>query len=57
MAAACIIRNRLQALKLAAGFCVYSDSKRFRCLFCHMHQYFRIIHCFTNAQKALLAMH
>lgn len=28
MAAACIIGNRLQALKLAAGFCVYSDSKR-----------------------------
>lgn len=43
MAAACIIRNRLQALKLAAGFCVYSDSKRFRCLFCHMRQYFRLI--------------
>ena len=39
MAAAYIIRNRLQALKLAAGFCVYSDSKRFRCLFCHMRQY------------------
>lgn len=56
MAAACIIRNRLQALKLAAGFCVYSDSKRFRCLFCHMRQYFRLIRCFTNAQKGLLAM-
>lgn len=57
MAAACIIRNRLQALKLAAGFCVYSNSKHFCCLFCHLHQYFRLIRCFTNAQKGLLAMH
>lgn len=57
MAAACIIRNRLQALKLAAGFCVYSDSKRFCCLFCHMRQYFQSVRCFTNAQKGLLAMH
>ncbi len=56
MAAACIIRNRLQALKLAAGFCVYSDSKHFCCLFCHMRQYFRSIRYFTKAQKGLLAM-
>ena len=35
MAAAYIIRNRLQALKLAAGFWVYSDSKRFCCLLSH----------------------
>ena len=56
MAAACMIRSRLQALKLAAGFFVYSDSKRFCCLFCHMRQYFRLIRCCTNAQKGLLAM-
>ena len=43
MAAAYIMRNRLQALKLAAGFWVYCDSKRFRCLFCHMRQYLRSI--------------